>query len=648
MRLPQTDKLIFLFTFLVVVDLQAGVYGVDPGKELQAQDSVLYYEIFLNYRSTNIDSAYKYSKLSVNQATVLNNLELIVKSYNALGYSYKKLNDIDSALYAYRKGIEYSKEAGLKVREMYFYNSLGLLYDQIAVYDSAIANHYKSLELGNELERPKDISISLNNIGNINYALGNIQSAIGFYLQSADIKEENDFSGLDKVYYNIGLCYKELGDYSSALNYFNKELQAGGTKGILGLGMSYYGLGEYEKAEEYFKTGLTDDDVVNRTIANRYLAEVNMAMKNYESAIVYIDQAIDESKRWKFRELLKTTYKIKGDILREIGESDSAIVYYDLHYAYKDSLFNETVASSIQELFVGLERKQAEQVISTKEREIQVRKRTNFLLVAVIILSAALILRFILDLSKRKRRNEYLDKEVEKKTTELRSVNNNLSIRTRDLDKLIYSISHEIKGPLARLQGLINIGSLDTNGNEKGISYYEMLKSEAENLDNILAKMIIVNNVNHHPVKFQEIDTKKFFTDVLNKTDYIWKDKIDINLDLDGTDKINTDAEMLEISLQNLIDNAVKFRNSLSTNGNCPKLDIKVLNDTDGVDIVVSDNGQGFEERFKKEVTDLFFVANEQGGIGMGLHHTKLALSKIKADLEIASTKDPTTFIIHL
>jgi len=326
---------------------------------------------------------------------------------------------------------------------------------------------------------------------------------------------------------------------------------------------------------------------------------------------------------------------------------DSALFYYQSHYTLKDQLFNENVAMSIQDLFVGFEREQAEATIQIKEREIAVQKRANILFFLVIILSIAIIIKAIMDLTKRKRMNKYLDKQVALKTSELTESNKNLQEKSKDLNDLIYNISHEIRGPLARLLGLINLGQMESHKELKEVKYYGKLQDEVVDLESILKRMTIINYVNHHDLNIAGIKPDEFFDKLIANSRYLWQDKIKIELDLDGVKEIETDTELLEIALQNIISNAVKFRNPHEPRSS--KLNIKLQQNEDGnPDIIMEDNGVGFDEEYKDAVTDLFFVASEQGGAGIGLHQTKVAIAKLGATFEILSTRNPTVFVVHL
>ena len=144
------------------------------------------------------------------------------------------------------------------------------------------------------------------------------------------------------------------------------------------------------------------------------------------------------------------------------------------------------------------------------------------------------------------------------------------------------------------------------------------------------------------------VDTSDYFQKLLKNTDSLWREKIHINLELNGVSKIKTDTLLLDIALENMIENSVKYSNT--TKDHTATLNIKLENGIPGrARIILEDNGIGFDEKYKDSITELFVVANEsKSGAGLGLFHAKFALDKMDCDMEVQSTRNPTRFVIDL
>ena len=121
--------------------------------------------------------------------------------------------------------------------------------------------------LGRDLDYKK-VEI-LNNLGTSHYSLGDYSKAIEYYEKALEIRintlGENhpDIAG---SYNNLGIAYRSLGDYGKAIEYHEKALEIGiNTLGenhpdIAGsynsLGIAYHKLGDYGKAIEYYEKAL--------------------------------------------------------------------------------------------------------------------------------------------------------------------------------------------------------------------------------------------------------------------------------------------------------------------------------------------------------------------------------------------------------
>ena len=615
-------------------------------------EDTLFYDIFRHYRLRNLDSALKYADLGFEQALELEDTLLAIKSLNALGYCQYRKRDYETALSYYHKAVELTHTTNNPKRRMWFYNSMGNVFDDIPMFDSAMIYYHASLQLAIELDRDKDISIATNNIGNIFFSILDYESALDYYLESIKIDEEYGFyDQIELNYFNAGLIYNDTEKYQTAIEYFQKVIERCESNdcepnyphmGYYGLGIAYLGLKQYEKAKQQLLRSMDSIDLEDSISVYRNLSHLYLDLEQPDKALSYIDSSIFLATSIGKVESLEWGYKQKSEVLNNLGVHDSAYIYLQYSLDIQDSIRNVDVIHRIRNLMVELERDKADSAIQVKQDQILAKNRINLLLIAVIILAIAVIALIILDVIKRQRRNKYLNQIVSQRTGELRKSHRNLIERTKDLDNLIYNISHKVRGPMARLLGLINLGNMGQPLD------YVYLRNEAYEVEKILQRLIIVSNTNHHKVKKEIIDTSDYFQKLLDNTDFMWREKISINLELNGVSKIKTDTLLLDIALENMIENSVKY--SKISEQEAPTLNIKLENGIPGrARIILEDNGVGFDEKYKDSITELFVVANEsRSGAGLGLFHAKFALDKMDCDMEVESTRNPTRFVIDL
>jgi tetratricopeptide (TPR) repeat protein len=74
------------------------------------------------------------------------------------------------------------------------------------------------------------------------------------------------------VYFNIGYCYEQLGDVSTAIDYYLKSKKEGDAPVLadIALGSIYFQMKEYDVSKEYFQSAINED-------VNAYEAYVNLS-----------------------------------------------------------------------------------------------------------------------------------------------------------------------------------------------------------------------------------------------------------------------------------------------------------------------------------------------------------------------------------
>ena len=109
--------------------------------------------------------------------------------------------------------------------------------------------------------------------------------------------------------------------------------------------------------------------------------------------------------------------------------------------------------------------------------------------------------------------------------------------------------------------------------------------------------------------------------------------KIDINCAINF--KLLSDEKRLIVILNNLIGNAIKYRDDKKK-----KLFIEVSaqNKESGYEISITDNGLGIKQEFLSKIFDMFYRASESStGSGLGLYIVKETVEKLKGKIEVQS-----------
>jgi tetratricopeptide (TPR) repeat protein len=175
---------------------------------------------------------------------------------------------------------------------------------------------------------PYDYSL-YEEIGNMFYLIKNYAEAIKWYEKLLEIGERNS----SVLYFNIGMCYQESGNYSGAIQAYLKSINLDSTflKSIISLGHCYQTLGQHDKAIGTFKQ-LPSSSEAYVAMGNSYFF-----LKNYEEAISNYLKAIKINPA-------AGVYNNLGVALKKAGLLQDAI------FAFNDALSFENTGETLSNL----------------------------------------------------------------------------------------------------------------------------------------------------------------------------------------------------------------------------------------------------------------------------------------------------------
>ena len=197
----------------------------------------------------------------------------------------------------------------------------------------------------------KSLGISYNNIGIIYKNQGNYEKALEYYSKSLAIKEElSDKKGMAVSCNNIGNIYLYQGDYEKSLEYYSKSLaikkEIGDKKGIgssyNNIGVIYDDQGNYEKALEYCSKSLAIKEEIGdeKGIADSYnnIGIIYMNQGNYEKALEYHLKGLAIKKELGDKKGIANTYNSIGNIYDSQGNYEKALEYHSKSLAIKEGI----------------------------------------------------------------------------------------------------------------------------------------------------------------------------------------------------------------------------------------------------------------------------------------------------------------------
>jgi len=226
--------------------------------------------------------------------------------------------------------------------------------------------------------------------------------------------------------------------------------------------------------------------------------------------------------------------------------------------------------------------------------------------------------------------------------------NQELKTANYELDRFVYSTSHDLRAPLNSMLGLIEIAEEDTN-EELMLEHLKMLKGNAKKLDGFICDILDYSRNSRMEVNNEHINFTELFDDVTQNLKFMGDTNrmVDFTIDITGNAPVYSDKNRISTILNNLISNAIRYQNPKAPN---PFVNIKTDISETETKIIISDNGIGIPDELQPKIFDMFYrVSQESVGSGLGLYIVKEAVNKLNGDIKVQSEiGEGTTFSIKI
>lgn len=244
----------------------------------------------------------------------------IARTYYSMAVLYETMGSYTEALDYIYKNLEVTEAQGDLESAAKSYNIIGNIKSELERYDEALLNYRKALDLHVRDEDEWGQASALQNIGNTLDNLGGEKdkkdsSAVALalfndaqrhYRQSLALRLKlEDVEGESACYNNMGVCYKHLKEYDTALAYFQKSLairlKVSDKRGIAEV---YNGIGDVKRRQKKFAEALDytqryykiaqeiqDQKFIQRALLD--LSKIYEATGDYKKAFEYM-KSFDE------------------------------------------------------------------------------------------------------------------------------------------------------------------------------------------------------------------------------------------------------------------------------------------------------------------------------------------------------------------
>lgn len=223
----------------------------------------------------------------------------------------------------------------------------------------------------------------------------------------------------------------------------------------------------------------------------------------------------------------------------------------------------------------------------------------------------------------------------------------NLLESNSELEIFVYKASHDLRGPLASIIGLVNVSNYDIK-DKAAIEYLKMIGESTKKLDHTLIELVKTMKIKDIRRFDDLIDFNKLIEIKLGEFKYFTGfDNLKISVNVSLEREFYSNNFLLETIFQNLIENAIKYQNDSSSQ---PFLKIEVASFSNKIQIIFEDNGIGIKSSVQGMIFDMYYKAVESSkGSGLGLYLVKKCVEKLDGEIELRSfIGKGSTFIITL
>jgi PAS domain S-box-containing protein len=225
--------------------------------------------------------------------------------------------------------------------------------------------------------------------------------------------------------------------------------------------------------------------------------------------------------------------------------------------------------------------------------------------------------------------------ERKKAEEELLKANEDLKKANTELDRFVYSASHDLRAPIASVLGLISLCKL-TNNVDEIKSYLSLQEKSVIKLDNFIHDILDYSRNARLEMVSEKIQFQELLDSVFEQHSYMDKSKhIAKIINLKEKEDFFSDKSRLLIICNNIISNSIRYSN-LKREEPCIEVNINIEKQFAFIEFV--DNGVGIAREHISKVFEMFYRANDsQTGSGLGLYIVKETVQKLKGNIKIDS-----------
>lgn len=257
-----------------------------------------------------------------------------------------------------------------------------------------------------------------------------------------------------------------------------------------------------------------------------------------------------------------------------------------------------------------------------------------------------------------------MSEKLEKIIKQLRSTNIELEKDIEEKSKLdemrtsfISDVSHELKTPIALIQGYSEGLLENINTDEESRKFYaEVILDESNKMDRLVKQLLELMKLEYGKREFndKEFNIVEVEKEVIRKAKVMLEEK-NIKVEWKNTEKINVFADdfYIEQVITNYITNAIKNAKPDVDGEKIIKIENEINNEKNKVCVKVFNTGDNIKEEDLNRIWNRFYKVDESrnredGGTGIGLSFVRAIMNNYGNDYGVINKDDGVEFYFEL
>lgn len=212
-----------------------------------------------------------------------------------------------------------------------------------------------------------------------------------------------------------------------------------------------------------------------------------------------------------------------------------------------------------------------------------------------------------------------------------------------ELDRFVYSASHDLRSPISTMKGLMALMRMNSEAFTRE-HFLDMMDQSLDKLDVFIGKLVEFSRNSHEPLVMEDVNLEDVIKSILQEMkQHSNLEKTCIEYSLPDSFIVRSDLNKVYTVLFHVIKNALDY----SDEGKCSfLLSIKGYIQRDLVTIEIVDNGIGIDRKFMPMVFQMFFRASMLSkGSGLGLYLAREAINRLAGNITITSELNLGTLV---